>query len=41
MRDIENQLNKEKKPLINPKTVVPPEYHDFLDILQVITTHQV
>ena len=31
MRDIEYQLNKRTKPLTNPKTVVPEEYHNFLD----------
>ena len=32
MRDIEYQLNKATKPLTDPKTVVPAEYHDFLDV---------
>ena len=32
MQDIEYQLNKETKPLTNPKTVVLEEYHDFLDV---------
>ena len=32
MRDIEYQLNKRTKPPTNPKTVVPAEYHDFLDV---------
>ena len=32
MRDIEYQLNKETKPLTDPKTVVSAEYHDFLDV---------
>ena len=32
MRDIEYQLNKTTKPPIDPKTVVPAEYHDFLDV---------
>ena len=32
MRDIEYQLNKGTKPPTNPKTVVPAEYHDFLDV---------
>ena len=32
MRDIEYQLNKGTKPLTNPKTVVPEEYHNFLDV---------
>ena len=32
MRDIEYQLNKETKPLTDPKTVVLAEYHDFLDV---------
>ena len=32
MRDIKYQLNKTTKPLTDPKTVVPPEYHDFLDV---------
>ena len=32
MRDIKYQLNKTTKPPTNPKTVVPEEYHDFLDM---------
>ena len=32
MRDIKYQLNKVTKPLTNPKTVIPKEYHDFLDV---------
>ena len=32
MRDIKYQLNKEAKPVTDPKTDVPPEYHDFLDV---------
>ena len=32
MRDIEYQLNKETKPLTDPKTVVPAVYRDFLDV---------
>ena len=32
MRDIKYQLNKGTKPLTDPKTVVPEEYHDFLDV---------
>ena len=32
MRDIKYQLNKETKPLTNPKIVVPVEYHDFLNV---------
>ena len=32
MRDIEYQLNKTTKPPTDPKTVVPAEYHDFLDV---------
>ena len=32
MRDIEYQLNKGTKPLTDPKTVVPEEYHDFFDV---------
>ena len=32
IQDIEYQLNKKTKPLTNPKTVVPEEYHNFLDI---------
>ena len=32
MRDIEYQLNKGTKPLTDPKTVVPAEYHDFFDV---------
>ena len=32
IRDIKYQLNKGTKPLTDPKTVVPEEYHDFLDV---------
>ena len=32
MRDIEYQLNNGIKPPTNPKTVIPAEYHDFLDV---------
>ena len=32
MQDIEYQLNKETKLPTDPKTVVPEEYHDFLDV---------
>ena len=32
MRDIEYQLNKGTKPPTDPRTVVPAEYHDFLDV---------
>ena len=32
MQDIEYQLNKRTKPLTNSKTVLPAEYHDFLDV---------
>ena len=32
MRDIKYQLNKKIKPLIDPKTIVFAEYHDFLDM---------
>ena len=32
MRNIKYQLNKGTKPLTDPKTVVPAEYHDFLDV---------
>lgn len=32
MRDIEYQLNKGEKPVTDPKTVVPEEYHEFLDV---------
>ena len=32
MQDIKYQLNKKTKPPTNPKTVVPVEYHDFLDV---------
>ena len=32
MRDIEYQLNKETKPVTDPRTVVPEEYHDLLDV---------
>ena len=32
MRDVEYQLNKGTKPPTDPKTVVPAEYHDYLDV---------
>ena len=32
IRDIKYQLNKTTKPPTDPKTVVPVEYHDFLDV---------
>ena len=32
IQDIKYQLNKGTKPLTDPKTVVPEEYHDFLDV---------
>ena len=32
MQDIKYQLNKRTKPPTDPKTVVPTEYHDFLDV---------
>ena len=32
MRDIEYQLNKTTKPPTDPKTVIPIEYHDFLNV---------
>ena len=32
MRDIEYQLNKGAKPVIDPKIVVPAEYHDLIDV---------
>ena len=32
LKDIEYQLNKEDRPPTDPKTVVPPEYHEFLDV---------
>ena len=32
MRNIKYQLNKTTKPPTDPKTVVPAEYHDFLDV---------
>ena len=32
MRDIEYQLNKTTKPPTDPKTVVPTEYHDLIDV---------
>ena len=32
MRDIKYQLNKGTKPPTDPKTVVPAEYYDFLDV---------
>lgn len=32
MRDIEYQLNKQTKPVTDPKTIVPEEYHDFIDV---------
>ena len=33
-QNIEYQLNKETKPLINLKTIVLKEYHNFLDMFQ-------
>ena len=32
MKDIEYQLNKTAKTLTNPKTMIPKEYHKFLDV---------
>ena len=32
MRDLEYQAEKETKPETDPRTVVPAEYHDLLDI---------
>ena len=32
MQDIEYQLNKTTKPPTDPKTVVPTEYHDLIDV---------
>ena len=32
MKDIKYQLNKTAKTLTDPKTVVPKEYHEFLDL---------
>ena len=32
MRDLEYQLNKTKKPITDPATVVPKCYHKFLDV---------
>ena len=32
LKDIEYQLNKEDRPPTDPKTVVPPDYHEFLDV---------
>ena len=32
MRDLEFQAEKEARPETNPKTVVPEEYHDLLDV---------
>ena len=32
MRDVKYQLNKGTKPLTDPKTVVPVDYHDYLDV---------
>ena len=32
MRDLEYQLNKAEKPIIDPVTVVPECYHEFLDV---------
>ena len=38
MRDIKYQLNKGAKPLTDPKTVVPAEYHDYLDVFSKETS---
>ena len=32
MKDLEFQAEKEARPETNPKTVVPEEYHDLLDV---------
>ena len=32
LKDIEYQLSKEDRPPTDPKTIVPPEYHEFLDV---------
>ena len=32
IKDIKYQLNKMAKTLIDPKTMVPKEYHKFLDV---------
>ena len=32
LRDINFELAKGEKPITDPKTIVPPEYHDFLDV---------
>ncbi len=32
MRDLEYQAEKETKPETDPRTVVPEEYHDLLDV---------
>ena len=36
MKDIDDQLNKESRPPTDPKLVVPPEYHEFLDVFSKI-----
>ena len=32
LKDIVYQLSKEDRPPTDPKTIVPPEYHEFLDV---------
>lgn len=32
MRDINQHLEKQKKPLTDPREILPPEYHDLLDV---------
>ena len=38
MKDIKSQLNKTTKAHIDPKTVVPKEYHKFLNVFSKETS---
>lgn len=38
MKDIEYQLEKTIKILTDPKTVVPEEYHEYLDVFSKETS---
>lgn len=41
MRDIDYQLNKDKRPSINPAIIVLKCYHDFLDVFLKQTSNTV
>ena len=41
MRDLEYQLNKAKKLIIDPATVVPECYYKFLDVFSKKTSDEV